>query len=313
MYSTNWKIDWIDWYLWLDLSQNRYSSSTTRFWCSQSSLVARWGRFCRREDNSQDSSTMLTSDIVAATITHIHRPSGCLLSLSFPLFPLDLEAILFAILFYAVFGWLTIANKPLNWEIQFKPLITTERGSLLSVSIPWSSPLSPDYSFLPSSIVISLPPATLRDHIYHARELTLPSLSRLPSEPRARNGCVFFQFKILSLNFLRVTAASGDFYGSDRIGRRGSHCSYAGAVREVPILSLVYFHFHLFFPAPSCSIPPPFSLSASHYFGTLALLFFLIALSRCEGNCAGRTTVPSWRYRDRRCPSWQQVVFVPLR
>lgn len=29
--------------------------------------------------------------------------------------------------------------------------------------------------------------------------------------------CVFFQFKILSLNFLRVTAASGDFYGSDRI------------------------------------------------------------------------------------------------
>lgn len=28
---------------------------------------------------------------------------------------------------------------------------------------------------------------------------------------------VFFQFKILSLNFLRVTATSGDFYGNDDI------------------------------------------------------------------------------------------------
>lgn len=89
--------------------------------------------------------------------------------------------------------------------------------------------------------------------------------------------CVFFQFKILSLNFLRVTAASGDFYGSDRIGRRGSHCSYAGAVRARDSDSLSgLFSFSSFFPRLFLFYPSPalFSLCLALSSARLHFFFF---------------------------------------
>lgn len=155
-------------------------------------------------------------------------------------------------------------------------------------------------SCLPSSSYHFLWPPSTTASTTHAVPLPPPSLSRLPSELRVRNGCVFFQFKILSLNFLRVTAASGDFYGSDRIGRCGFHCSYAGVARAyararaTDSIWFIFIFIFFFFLVPSYSIPSPYcSPSASHYPRRVRTSFFLIALSRYEGNCAERTTVPS--------------------
>lgn len=101
---------------------------------------------------------------------------------------------------------------------------------------------------------------------------------------------VFFQFKILSLNFLRVTAASGDFYGSDRIGPRGSHCSYARDHRAISILSGFFF------------IRSFFRLLFLAHFDIHLPIFFLRSRSRDvtrEGNCAGTNARPPF-YLDAR-------------
>lgn len=74
---------------------------------------------CQHEDNPQDSLTMLHPTGRPPRSSRPAPPRGHITRVCTPTarrvrHPLEPEAILFAILFYAVFGWPTIANKPLN-------------------------------------------------------------------------------------------------------------------------------------------------------------------------------------------------------
>jgi len=141
-------------------------------------------------------------------------------------------------------------------EIQFKPLITTELGSLPPT--PPSSFLFFLYRHITSS---SHPTATAATFLSPPSPHPARPYLGYHSTASTRNGSVFFQFKILSLNFLRVTTASGDFYGSDRIVERFSLFLCESTTRYR--FYLVYF-FSLFLSPPllySPSTSPPSALA----------------------------------------------------
>lgn len=163
-------------------------------------------------------------------------------------------------------------------EIQFKPLITTELGSLplFPLSAFLFFPLS-SYHFLqpPYRNRSYLPPAPFTSRLVPI-SVTIP--------PRAHGMAVYFSNLKSYLLISYVSPPRLGIFTEAIVSPSGSHCSYARAPRDT---DSIWFIFSLS-PSPSSPLLLAFCLTP---FGTR---LFSIALDATrEGNCVERTALPS--------------------